>query len=556
MHAESVTAGATGRRVRFDLLAAPENGSSRRPALALIALSVAATLWGAADRDLRSVEAALGMAAGEPGLAPFGRVFGMWDAKILPGRTVLMPGRVVPSQLWTWAFGEAGLPTPAAVHVPAALASVAIGLILARRAWRAVGPRGGALTAACVLGGLGMMERPEDLGFDAITGLFVVAAIDRVVGRSSDWVAGLWSALAVLSGGWPALAVVLLPILILGRQGSYLSARLVVPPLLALVGWSAWALASAPPSIWAEALVLPLMSPAAWTFAPTAIVLALPWSPFAALIGWRTLRSNLSESGRGLVLGWLQVSGALALAGTLIPGLASPALLPTIAGLAIAAAAGLDRALAAGGSHAGVRRTLLGLSVVLALAWGVIAIPRGTFLAAAVPYYRFPTIVIVAAAIVTLAFAVVGAWERRLRWAVGVALAVALGIKCAHATVIVPEWNYRLGQGPWGRAIGHWVPGRWPIYVFHPWPTDLAFATEHPFFLLGSPRLLAYQVKDRPVFVLLRPADFEHWPEEAPKLQKIREFEDWRGDVRVLARTEGPLITRVEEDEEAGARTR
>ncbi len=243
------------------------------------------------------------------------------------------------------------------------------------------------------------------------------------------------------------------------------------------------------------------------------------------------------------------MAGASALAGTFLPGLASASWMPILAGLAIAAAAGLDRALSPGAAT-GVRWTLLGLALVIAMAWVAVVVPYGTYLAAAVPYYRGPAIVLVVGAIIVGSFALVGTWERRTRWAVGVVLAVALGVKVAHATVYRPEWDYRVGQGPWGRAIGQWVPPRWKIYVFHPWPADLAFATEHPFRQLVAPTLLQYEVSEDgpPVYVLLMDTEFEHWPKRAPKLLKVHAFEDTRGRSIVLARTEGDLVVRKEED--------
>ena len=67
---------------------------------------------------------------------------------------------------------------------------------------------------------------------------------------------------------------------------------------------------------------------------------------------------------------------------------------------------------------------------------------------------------------------------------------------------------------------------------------DLAFATGHPFRHLAAPQLLEYQGRARPLYVLLHPAEFEHWPASAPRVVQVRTFQDERGQNRVLARTE------------------
>jgi hypothetical protein len=122
---------------------------------------------------------------------------------------------------------------------------------------------------------------------------------------------------------------------------------------------------------------------------------------------------------------------------------------------------------------------------------------------------------------------------------------VAVCLKVAHWGYYVPEWNYRRSQGPWGRAIGQWVPAQWPIYTTHAWPADLAFATGRPVRQLVDPKLLAYQPGKNAKFVLLLQSEFTHWPEGAPRIFEVASFQDERGDVRVLARTEGPASWRL-----------
>ena len=47
-----------------------------------------------------------------------------------------------------------------------------------------------------------------------------------------------------------------------------------------------------------------------------------------------------------------------------------------------------------------------------------------------------------------------------------------------------------MSQGPWGRAVGQWVPPNWPLYVVHAWSDDLLFHTERPVRQIAAPPLL------------------------------------------------------------------
>ena len=526
-----------GRLLRADRHA-PLADHAARLAVGLLALAVLGALWGASGRDLGPSEAAVGLAS-EGSIAPFGQVAGSWSSSLLPGA-------YLPAWVWAWIVGES---TPSTVHMPATLAMIGIGLILARRAAMVLGVRAGGLAALAWLGSLAAFERPLGLGFDPIVGLGVIGALDQAIARRTGWIAGAWASWAVLAGGWPALAAVLVPVVVLGRRGAYVSVPLLIPPLLSFGAWSSWALLTAPAMLWGEAIAGPLRAPNAWMLAPTVLAFGLPWVPMAGLLGWPSARAALGVPGRLLVLGWLQASGALLIAGSLIPGMASATFAAVLGGLAIASAAGLDRALDRGAS-AGVRRTLLGLSLGVALGWAAIALPMGAYLAAAVPYFRPAAIVVVALAIVASAFAVVGAWESRRTWPLAILVMVAIGMKVAHAAIYVPEWNYRVGQGPWGRAIGQWVPPRWPVYSTQPMPPDLAFALGRPVRRLIAPVLLRFEVEDagHPAYVLLHPREFEHWPERAPALIEVRRFEDAFGSERVLARTGGDLEPDDDED--------
>ncbi len=66
---------------------------------------------------------------------------------------------------------------------------------------------------------------------------------------------------------------------------------------------------------------------------------------------------------------------------------------------------------------------------------------------------------------------------------------VAIALKLAHWGYYVPEMNYRTSAGPWGRAIGQWVPEKHPVYTLHAWPADLAYAINRPVRQLAGPQL-------------------------------------------------------------------
>ncbi|MFO0951772.1 MAG: hypothetical protein U0835_11615 [Isosphaeraceae bacterium] len=464
-------------------------------------------------------------------MGPLGQAFGGWEPSV-------WPGQLAPSLAWSWF--EEGWPTSASVRWPAALAAVLAGLILSRRVAEVLGDRAGVLAGLCWFGCLGLMDRSAGGGLDLMTGLFVVAAFDRLLGRGSDLVAGLFTALAFLTGGWPPAALILLGTVVLGQRGATLSWRLLVPPCLAAVGWSAWILKVAPAEAWGTAVALPLTQPLNVWLAPGVLALGLPWSPFVVLAASRSVREGWAPAGRSYATGWLQVTGVCLIAGTLVPGLATAARVPSLAGLAVVAAACLDRFLNAEAPVGFVRRWATGAVVAMVLAWAVLCVFGGGYLAAAVPYYRALSVLLIAGTGPLLVLAARSAWRSDVRGALLAALVLAAFLKITHYGYYVPEWNYRCSQGPWGRAVGQWVPPRWPVYTTHAWPADLAFATEHPFRQLASERHLEYQpglVK----FVLLLRSEFEHWPEQAPKLIQVAEFQDEYGQTRVLARTEGDL---------------
>lgn len=520
------------RRLRVDLEEPAPAGPRLLARGVVVAAAIGFALLGAGNLDLGPAEARLGMASGER-LGPLGRTFGGWE----PG---LWPGTVAPA--WVWTKGLGGIPTPASVRWPGAIAAVAIGLILSRRLGRTLGDAAEAWGALAWFGSLALIDRSGPLATGLIAGLAIVGALDRILARGTGWGAGLWAALAVLAGGWPALLVVALPAIVDGRKDRGLSIKLIGPPLAVLVGWSAWSLSVARVDVWAAGLTWPLTQGSSWLLGLNVLGWSLPWGPFAAL-AWPAVRGGWGGPGRALVVAWAKVAAAALLVGTVVPGLAIAATPAILAGVAFAAGAGCGRAWEATLAR-GPRRALLTFATALAVAWAVVVTPTAINVAAAVPYYR--TVVIplgIAAPLIGLA-ALDAAWSGSARRSLLTTLALAACLKLAHWGVYVPEWDYRIGQGPWGRAIGQWVPPRWPIYSVLHWPADLAFATGHPFRLLASPLSLEHQGKadGRPKFVLLHAAEFDNWPVAAPKLIKVRSFRDQYDQPRVLARTEGDLV--------------
>ena len=125
-------------------------------------------------------------------------------------------------------------------------------------------------------------------------------------------------------------------------------------------------------------------------------------------------------------------------------------------------------------------------------------------------------------------------------------VAVSVALKLAHWGYYIPESNYRTGAGPWGRAIGQWVPEKHPIYVLHSWPADLAFAMGRPVRQLATPQHIDFQPGQGSKFVLLQDSEYAEYLGSGrgwPKLIKVAEFEDEMGlSKRILTRTDAPLI--------------
>jgi hypothetical protein len=502
----------------------------------LIGAGALFVLVGAGNLDPGPIEAKLGISAGE-GFGPLGRVFGGWEPSI-------WPARLAPSVIWAW--GEGVNPTAASIRWPSAIAALLAGLLLAGRVMNVLDRWSGILVGLCWFGAIAQMDLSAGAGIDMITGLATVAALDRILARGADRLAGLYSALAFLAGGWPPLALIALASIVIGRRDTCLTFRFLAIPLIAFVGWSAWALESMQASAWAAALALPLTERPAWRMAIGVFALGLPWSPFALFAASRSVRDGWSESGRGLVLGWLQVVGASLLVGTLVPGLSTAARVPALAGLAIASGACCQR-LWLRQASIGVQRGFLALAALVIICWMLVAIVGGVYLGCAVPYYRILSIVLVSLVLPIAALTLRSIFRSDPRRAVLALTLVAACLKVAHWGYYVPEWNYRRSQGPWGRAIGQWVPPRWPVYTTHSWQPDLAFAIGRPVRQLPHPKSLAFLPEGRPKHVLLLESEFTHWPEGAPRLVRIVTLHDQYpyGEPRVLARTEGVFSWRL-----------
>lgn len=509
--------------------------SNRSPVVILSFLLLAGwfVLLCGGNLDPDAAEAKLGMAASE-GIGPYGQLYGSWEPS-------LWPAQVVTSQIWAW--GEGGRGSSASVRWPAAVAAVLIGLILARRTNRVLGPRAGILASLCLFGSLAMIDRSATLGLDMIAGLAIIGALDRLLRHGSDLGTGCWASLAFLAGGFPPVIMILLPTIVLGRREAGLSWRLLVPVALTFAAWSAWALDVTDTEVWAAALTLPFTRNLSLTMPLVVLLAGWPWAPLASLVACRSIRDSWTVSQRDWTMGWLHVVGVAAVVGVLLPGMAVSAKVVAVVGLALVAAAVIDRVLSGEGSQTATRLFII-VTFAVVMLWLVVAIPLGGYLAAAISFYRQLAFVLLALSFGTGLVALAALSKRKPAWAFGAVVAVACLTKLVHAGIYVPERNYRLSQGPWGRAIGQWVPPNWPIYTFHTWRTDLAFFTDRPVRQLPDPKLLQFKSKDRPHYVLLLPPEFDHWPADAPKVKKIRTFLDERGNERILARTEGEVYIR------------
>jgi hypothetical protein len=514
------------------LLRAPESSIWATALLALF--TVGFVLLGGGSLDLGPVDARIGLAAQGPGLSPVGELFGYYAPD-------LWPLRVLPSWLAS-AFVEAGDVNPGTVLWPSALAAVAIGWVVAQSLIDRLSATAGVCFGLSWFGCLGVVDHSGSTGIDFLTAAATVAALCGLLVRGSDWTVGVCTALAFLAGGWPPVVVVLAAVLVLGRPDADFSVRLLTPPFLAAVGWSIWALAFATPEAWAAALVWPLTQRPDWWLGPRILALGLPLAPCGIVALSRSCRNARSEHGRRLLTGWLQVAIASLVLGTIVPGLSTAATVPALIGLLVGAAVVVEDALKRTLTPAG-QGFLLGFVTLCAAVWLIASLYGGYLWLLVFPYYRGLgiAVLLLSAGFLSLAWTAVAVRETRFGVAALALLAVCL--KLAHWGYYVPEWNYRHGQGPWGRAIGQWLLPNWTLYTFHDWPADLAFAIGRPVRKLSSPWHLAYENPGEARYVLLQDSEFQNWPKNAPEVFKVAEFLDRFGNRRILARTRGVLRT-------------
>lgn len=509
------------------------HGLESRSSYLLLIIMACLVFAGGDQLELGPADAAVGLAAAE-GLGPLGRYFGQW-------RPELWPLRVLLSEMASL-LSEDGRSWPGTVLWPGAISAGVIGWLLARRLGDKAGARGGLLLGLGWFGSVGVIDHSGATGLDFVAGLATIAALDRLLEKRSDLAAGTWSALAFLAGGWPPVAIILMTVIVLGRPQSGFTWRLLLPPLLALAGWSGWTLSTASAEALAAALALPFTHPSAWGLALSTMALGLPLAPFALLGLSRSIRTSWSEPARAMTVGWFQVALVCLISGTVVPGLAGAAAVPALAGMLVAAAATFD----AGCSGRLPGRSLKIMLVTgfgISLCWLLVVCYAEPFCLVMVSYYRPVGIVVLVLTLVAVGIA----WLA-LRTSSGLRGAVALAtltaaLKLAHLGVFVPEWNYQHGEGPWGRAIGQWLLPNWPVYTIHDWPTDLAFAIGRQVRQLPTPRHLAFESPaDEAKHVLLLESEFSNWPADAPALTKVAEFQDRWGGRRILARTAGILV--------------
>ncbi|MDG3006225.1 hypothetical protein [Paludisphaera mucosa] len=524
----------------------------------LVVLGLAYVLVGGSDADLTGADARLGLAASE-GFGPLGQVYGQWRPDIWPLRAALARS--------VYLLGEPGRPDGGVVLWPSAIAGLTAGWIVARRLIALGRTTTALLFGFAWFGSLALLNHAGSSGIDFLSGLATIAALDRLLGRRSDWLTGFWASVAFLAGGWPPLLLLGLAVLVLGRRDADFSIKMVAPPVLTALAWLGWTVQAASAEAAAAALVWPLTQKLAWTL-PNSVgsiaaalagplsqrpawayplgvfLIGLPLSPFAFLSLSGPLRRDLQEEGGGIVLDWLRVGVAALIGGAVIPGLASAAAPVALMGLLVVAAAGLDAAWS-GKLATRARGGFLAMVVVLTAGWVFVAF-YGTYLLTIVFTYYRPIGIVFAVASLGVAALAWRAFETRSdRRAVIAMLVLTACLKWAHWGYYTPEWNYRYGQGPWGRAIGQWLLPHWTIHTLHEWPEDLAWAIGRPIRVLHSPQHLAFPATDESRHVLLLESEYENWPPSAPKLVKVATFEppNPAGSRRILARTEGVLLT-------------
>jgi hypothetical protein len=502
-----------------------------------VSIAVTFVIWGATRLDIGHQEARTAMATREP-LGPVGQSFGGLDPAVFPGSLVLPK---------LWATLEDDIAGADAIRWPEAILAIALGIVLALRTEMIAGKSAAIWVGLAWFSSIAVMHRSGEFGID-VTGSFgLLLALDRAIAKQGrlDWLTGFFVAVAFLSAGLPPVILVTAASIALCRNSSGLTLSYLAVVIAAIGGWSAWALKEISAEAWAAAIALPVTSRSGKNFPVTALFLCMPAILFVPALLGRKARDGWSKSSNDYVNGWWTVAGLCFFAGTVLPQFGKSALLPIVAGCAVGMGHVWATALARRSeTEAGFERLWLKLATGAFVLATFLAIPLLAYVSVTIPYYRgiaTVAIVIVIAAAIVYASGLASRDMRRV--AIGFMMA-CLVAKIAHTSIVVPEWNYRRGQGPWGRAVGQWVPEGWPIYTLHGWPADFAFATGHNFRQITHPRFLPDAAKapdERPSFILLHPADFEHWPKTAPPITKMFEFHDHSGQrvSKVLART-GP----------------
>ena len=321
---------------------------------------------------------------------------------------------------------------------------------------------------------MALIDRSSATGLDLVSGLAILAAIDRLMRKGSDRVAGLWAALAFLAAGWPSLLVIALAVIVIGRSHVRFCPALVLPPLTAAILWSVWTIQACSPVVWAAALTLPLTQKPAWTLGAEVFAVGLPWSPLAVLLLSRSIRQGWNHDGRPWVFGWLQVAGASLVVGTFVPGVSQAARMVALAGLLIGTAASLGPAWARVLAPIPRRAFFCGFACLLGL-WLIVMIYHSYVWNLAMPFYRPLGI---AMSIMTIGAALLG-WSALLsgnsrRGIVTLAI-IAVALKFVHWGYYVPELDYRESQGPWGARSASGYPKGGPFTPFtiglRTWPS-------------------------------------------------------------------------------------
>ena len=166
-----------------------------------------------------------------------------------------------------------GRPSPAAVRWPEAIAAIVAGWMIARSMSPQVWPSAGS-PFRCLLVRQPRGDRSiRQYGHRLDHGTGRVAAIDRLITEGSDWVTGLWAAVAFLAGGWPPLVVIALAVIVVGRvELKVFSSVWYCRPLLTLIAWSAWTMRASSVELWAAALSLPFTRKPDWSLGVSVLV--------------------------------------------------------------------------------------------------------------------------------------------------------------------------------------------------------------------------------------------------------------------------------------------